>query len=171
MDGDESLGAMKLPTGLFLAAGGILIACAPTIDQRGYLPDPGLEASIKPGTDTKTTVQDRLGNASITASFGNDAWYYVSSTEKQVAFFKPTVLNRQVVAVYFDKSGKVTVLRHFSLQDGHVISFETRETPARGRELTFLQQLLNAQPGTSQGNMEETNPGNGGGPPTGEGLP
>ncbi|MGH6827321.1 MAG: outer membrane protein assembly factor BamE [Rhizomicrobium sp.] len=162
---------MKFLAGLFLGASALLIACAPTIDQRGYLPDPQLESGIKPGTDTKTTVQDRLGNASITASFGNDAWYYVSSTEKQVAFFKPTVLSRQILAIYFDKGGKVMSLRHFSLKNGHVISFETRQTATRGRELTFLQQLLNAQPGTSQGNMEETNPGSGGGPPTGGGLP
>jgi outer membrane protein assembly factor BamE (lipoprotein component of BamABCDE complex) len=160
---------MKLSTGLFLLAGGTLIACAPTIDQRGYLPDPQLESAIAPGTDTKTSVQDRLGNASITASFGNEAWYYVSSTEKQVAFFTPTVLNREIFAIYFDKSGKVSGMRHFALKDGHVVSFESRETPARGRELTFLQQLLNAQPGTSQGNLEETNPGNGGGPPRGGG--
>lgn len=161
---------MKLYTGILLAAGATLIACAPVIDQRGYLSDPQLEGSLKPGTDTKTTVQDRLGNASITASFTNDAWYYVSSTERQVAFFDPTILKREILAVYFDKSGKVTNIRHFSLKDGHVISFETRETPARGRELTFLQQLLNAQPGSSgAGTLEETNPGGGGGPPTGGG--
>jgi outer membrane protein assembly factor BamE (lipoprotein component of BamABCDE complex) len=161
---------MKLLTGLFLAAGAALIACAPVIDQRGYLPDPQLEGAIKPGTDTKTSVQDRLGNASTAATFGGDAWYYISATEKQVAFFTPTVLNREIFAIYFDKTGKVTSMRHFGLRDGHVISFETRETPARGRELTFLQQLLNAQPGTSAGgNLEETNPGNGGGPPRGGG--
>ena len=91
------------------------------------------------------------------------AWYYISATEKQVAFFTPTVLKRSILAVYFDKDGKVTAVRHYGLQDGHVIAFETRETPARGRELTFLQQLLNATPGTSATQMQETNPGNGGG--------
>ena len=68
------------------------------------------------------------------------------------------------MAVYFDKDNKVVNVRHFSLQDGHVIAFETRETPARGRELTFLQQLLNATPGTNATNVQSTNPGNGGGP-------
>ena len=161
---------MKFLTGLFLAAGATLIACAPVIDQRGYLPDPQIEAGIKAGTDSKTTVQDKLGNASTTATFGGDSWYYISSTEKQVAFFTPTVLNREIFAVYFDKTGKVTAARHFGLKDGHVVSFETRETPARGRELTFLQQLLNSTPGASgPNNMEETNPGNGGGPPRGGG--
>jgi outer membrane protein assembly factor BamE (lipoprotein component of BamABCDE complex) len=147
-----------------LAAVTLLIACAPVISQRGYLPDLENESAIKVGADTKTSVQSRLGYASTTATFGNDSWYYISATEKQVAFFTPTVLKRQIVAVYFDKDNKVTTVRHFSLQDGHVIAFETRETPARGRELTFLQQLLNATPGTNATNVQSTNPGNGGGP-------
>jgi outer membrane protein assembly factor BamE (lipoprotein component of BamABCDE complex) len=147
-----------------LAAVTLLIACAPVISQRGYLPDLENEGAIKIGADTKTSVQSRLGYASTTATFGNDSWYYISATEKQVAFFTPTVLKRQIVAVYFDKDNKVTNVRHFGLKDGHVIAFETRETPARGREMTFLQQLLNATPGTNATNVQSTNPGNGGGP-------
>ena len=148
-----------------LLAGAIaLIACAPVISQRGYLPDPSVESSIKTGTDTKTTVQERLGYASTTATFGNDSWYYISATEKQVAFFNPTVLKRQVLAVYFDKQNKVTGVRHYGLRDGHLISFESRTTPARGRETTFLQELLKATPGSSATQIQETNPGNGGGP-------
>jgi outer membrane protein assembly factor BamE (lipoprotein component of BamABCDE complex) len=147
-----------------LAAFALLIACAPVISQRGYVPDPANEGAIKATADTKTSVQSRLGYASTTATFGNDTWYYISATEKQVAFFTPTVLKRQILAVYFDKNNKVTNVRHYGLRDGHVISFEKRETPARGRELTFLQQLLNATPGTSATSIQETNPGNGGGP-------
>ena len=142
----------------------LLVACAPVISQRGYLPDPENESAIKTGNDTKTSVQSRLGYASTTATFGNDSWYYISATEKQVAFFKPTVLKRQILAVYFDKNNKVTGVRHYGLRDGHVIAFESRETPARGRETTFLQELLKATPGSSATNIQETNPGNGGGP-------
>ena len=147
-----------------LAGAAVLIACAPVISQRGYLPDPSAEATIKTGTDTKTTVQERLGYASTTATFGNDSWYYISATEKQVAFFTPTVLKRQILAVYFDKQNKVTGVRHYGLKDGHVIAFESRKTPARGRETTFLQELLKATPGSSATQIQETNPGNGGGP-------
>ena len=146
------------------AAIGLLIACAPVISQRGYLPDTAIEGAIKSGNDTKTSVQSRLGYASTTATFGNDSWYYISSTEKQVAFFAPTVLKRQILAIYFDKNNKVTGVRHYALRDGHVITFENKETPARGRETTFLQELLKATPGSSATNIQETNPGNGGGP-------
>jgi outer membrane protein assembly factor BamE (lipoprotein component of BamABCDE complex) len=147
-----------------LAAAAALIACAPVISQRGYLPDSDAEGTIKAGMDTKSSVQERLGYASTTATFGSDSWYYISATEKQVAFFKPVVLKRQVLAVYFDKENKVTNVRHYGLKEGHVIAFETRETPARGRETTFLQELLKATPGSSATNIQETNPGNGGGP-------
>jgi len=147
-----------------LAAAAILIACAPVINQRGYLPDPDAEATIKAGKDSKTTVQERLGYASTTATFGNDSWYYISQTEKQVAFFKPVVLKRQVMAVRFDHENKVIDVRHYGLENGHLIAFETRETPARGRETTFLQELLKATPGSSATNIQESNPGNGGGP-------
>jgi hypothetical protein len=145
---------------LLICAAGLLIACTPVTNQRGYLEDKEIEAGIKPGNDTKTSVQEKLGYASTTATFGGDAWYYISQTERQIAFFSPTVEQRSILAVYFDKTGKVASLRHYSLAQGHLISLEDRTTPARGRELTFLQQLLNATP-ASQTGIQQTNPGGG----------
>ena len=148
----------------FLLASVLLSACAPVISQRGYLQDLDVEASIDAGTDTKTTIQQRLGYPSTEATFTADAWYYISSVEKQVAFFDPTIESRAILAVYFDKNGKVTDIKHYTLQDGHVVTFDTRETPTRGRELTFLQQLFNATPGAPVGSPGNVNPG-GSGPP------
>jgi outer membrane protein assembly factor BamE (lipoprotein component of BamABCDE complex) len=153
-------------TVILLAAAAMLMGCTPVVSQRGYLQDLDNEAGIEPATDTKTTIQQRLGFPSTVATFGTpDAWYYISSIEKQVAFFQPTVQSRAILAVYFDKDGKVTDLKHFTLEDGHVVAFETRQTPARGRELTFLQQLFNATPGVPIQSNGNVNPGGGGGPP------
>jgi outer membrane protein assembly factor BamE (lipoprotein component of BamABCDE complex) len=147
-----------------LAAIGLAIACTPVINERGYLGDPQIESSLKTGNDTKTTVQKVLGAPSTTATFGQDSWYYISSLEKQVAFFTPTVENRTILAIYFDKTSKVTAIRHYSLKDGHVVAFETLETPAPGRELPFLQQLLNSTP-ASGASQEAAEPTPGGGIP------
>ncbi|MGA7673618.1 MAG: outer membrane protein assembly factor BamE [Rhizomicrobium sp.] len=146
-----------------------LMGCTPVISQRGYLPDPDAEAGVTVGSDTKTTIEDRLGDPSVQATFNNDTWYYISSVEKQIAFFTPTIESRRVLAIYFDKGGKVVDMRHYGLQDGHVVAFESRTTPTRGRELTFLQQLFNATPGVPGGGMneQEQNPGGGGGAPPG----
>jgi outer membrane protein assembly factor BamE (lipoprotein component of BamABCDE complex) len=139
-----------------------LAACTPVISQRGYLADPAAEASIKPGTDTKTTIQQRLGDPSTSATFGDDAWYYISSTERRVAFFDPTTTKRKILAIHFDKDGKVTDIKHYGLKDGHVVAFETRTTPAKGRELTFLQQLFSATPGVPIGGLSGGAQGAGG---------
>jgi len=153
---------LAIPSAMFLGAA-LLAACAPIVSTRGYIADPALESSIKPGADTKASIQERLGYASTTATFGGDnTWYYISYREKQVAFFNPTVLERKILAVSFDQEGKVTGLRRYGLEHGRVIDFETRITPARGRELTFLQQLLNAQAGADTSPIQDVNPGGGG---------
>lgn len=163
---------------MVLALSAVLVmGCTPVTNTRGYLPDPDVVASIGVGKDTKTSIQQRLGYPSTTATFNGDAWYYISSVEKEIAFFRPTVQSRAILAVYFDKDGKVTDVKHYSLRDGHVVAFETRQTPTKGRELTFLQQLFNATPGVPIGGATggpgggSPNPGGGGGPPGGGNYP
>ena len=148
-------------------AAALLVGCTPVVSQRGYLPDPVAEASVDVGKDTQTTIQQKLGDPSTRATFNGDAWYYITSVHRQVAFFDPVVESRSILEIHFDKDGKVDNLRHLGLKDGHVVAFETRETPTRGRELTFLQQLLNATPGApisgAGGINGERNPGGGNG--------
>jgi outer membrane protein assembly factor BamE (lipoprotein component of BamABCDE complex) len=149
--------AAALPLAACLSSG-----CTPVISQRGYLPDPVAEASVTIGKDTETTIQKKLGDPSTRATFGGDAWYYISSVHKQMAFFAPQVEKRSILAIYFNKEGQVKNLRHYGLKDGHVVAFETRETPTRGRELTFLQQLLSSTPGVPLGGgASQSAPGQG----------
>jgi outer membrane protein assembly factor BamE (lipoprotein component of BamABCDE complex) len=154
---------MKLPALAYLLSATILWGCTPVINQRGYLPDPIGEAAIKIGGDSKTTIQQRLGDPSTQATFGGDTWYYISSVQKRIAFFDPQTETRSILAIHFDKDGRVADIKHFSLKDGNVVAFETRETPAKGKELTFLQQLFNATPGVPIGSGTTDNPGGGGG--------
>jgi len=151
---------------LLLATCAALAGCTPVVSQRGYVQNLDAEAGVAAGLDNKTTIEQKLGDPSVQAAFSADAWYYISQREKQIAFFTPTILSRRVLAVYFDKEGKVTDMKHFGLEDGRVVAFESRTTPTRGREMTFLQQLFNATPGVpgAGGNTQEQNPGGGGGP-------
>jgi len=155
---------MKRPVLTVSLSACLLLGCAPVISQRGYLPDPVGEASIKIGTDTKTSIQQRLGDPSTQSTFGTDEWYYISSLEKQIAFFDPRVETRAILAIKFDKDGRVADIHHYGLKDGHVVAFETTVTPAKGKELTFLQQLFNATPGVPIGSGGPGNPGGGGYP-------
>ena len=116
-------------------------ACGAQIDRHGHVfIDVDLD-QIKPGM-TKEEVQTVLGSPDTTSAIGGDAYYYISSTQKTVAFLKPREIDRQVVAVYFDGSETVRNVAHYGLKDGIVVNYYKGETPARGKDLTFLEQVF-----------------------------
>jgi outer membrane protein assembly factor BamE (lipoprotein component of BamABCDE complex) len=122
-------------------------ACAPVQNQRGYVPNQEAISSIAVGTDTKDMVSMKLGQPSTLATFGGDTWYYISAQVEQNAFFAPRPTERNILAVEFGGDGKVAALQRYTLADGRIVDFQTRETPTRGRTLTILQQFFNAVPG------------------------
>ena len=65
------------------------------------------------------------------------------------------MLDQQVFIVDFNDDGVVKTVEHKSLQDGKTIEPVARATPAPGRELSFIEQLL--------GNLGKFNGGGGGG--------
>lgn len=123
------------------------VACAPVQNQRGYVPNQEAITSIQVGMDTKDMVSMKLGQPSTLATFGGDTWYYISAQVEQNAFFAPRATERNILAVEFGGDGKVAGVQHYSLADGRIVDFQTRETPTRGRTLTILQQFFNAVPG------------------------
>ena len=129
-----------LVAGLLAIAG--LPACSPTVDQRGNLPEPDKIAEIRPGATTRDEVTKILGTPSSTSIFNEKTWYYISRRTKQVAFFDPDVTDQQVYIVNFDDRGVVKAVDHRDLKDGRDIEPAPGATPAPGRELTFLEQII-----------------------------
>ncbi len=129
---------------LFAAAATVaaLGACSPTVDQRGNLPEPGKMAAIQPGSTTKEQVVKILGTPSSTGVFNDSSWYYISRRTEQVAFFHPEVTDQQVFIVSFDDKGVVRTVNHKGVEDGRAIQPAPGATPAPGRELTFLEQII-----------------------------
>ena len=139
-------------------------SCAPTVDQRGNLPNPDKLAEIHAGSTTKDEVAKILGTPSSVSVFNNDkSWYYISRRTAQTAFFDPDVLDQQVYIVNFDDQGVVKAVDHKLLEDGKEIAPVARATPAPGRELSFLEQLI--------GNLGKFNGSSGGGGSGGGGGP
>ena len=142
-------------------------ACAPIRDVRGYVPDEEKVAAVKIGGDTRDSVQEKLGTPSSTATFGDPTWYYISTEQERYAFFKPDVTKRQILAIEFSDDGKVADIRAYGIEDGHVIALVDRETPSRGKEMSFLQQMfgnMGALPPSAPGSRDS-----GGSRPGGDG--
>jgi outer membrane protein assembly factor BamE (lipoprotein component of BamABCDE complex) len=125
---------------LLVAAG--LLGCAPDIEKRGDLPEKDALAQIHPGTTTRDQVIKLLGSPSSTGIFDSNSWYYISKLTRQVSFFDPKLLDQQVYAIEFDGNGVVQSVSHKTLQDARNIPMAPGATPAPGRELTFMEQLV-----------------------------
>lgn len=118
-------------------------ACAPMTTYRGFQAIETSPKDIQAGTDTKTTVRTKLGSPSATSTFDPNVWFYIAEIKQRVAFRKPRVTAREVVAVTFNgQTEAVEKVDLVTLEQGKVIAFNGRETPTRGRELTILEQLL-----------------------------
>ena len=124
-------------------AGALAAGCAPIRETNGYQAVEHKPADTKVGVDTKSTVLDALGSPSAVSTFDPNVWFYMSQRTNQMSFHALRVTRRNVIQITFDKdSEKVTDVKAYTLKDGKVIAYNTRETPTRGRELSVIEQLL-----------------------------
>jgi outer membrane protein assembly factor BamE (lipoprotein component of BamABCDE complex) len=126
---------------LLLGAAALTACGAAQIDRHGHVfMDVDLN-QIQPGM-SKEEVQTVLGSPDTTSAIGGDAYYYISTTQKTIAFLKPYEIDRQVVAVYFDGGASVQQVAQYGLKDGIVVNYYRGETAARGKDLTFVEQMF-----------------------------
>jgi len=126
-----------------LCAGLTLAACTQTVLHHGHLPRKGELEQLREGM-SKAEVEALLGSPSTTATIStrNDSYYYISSKMKQRGFLPPEEVDRRVLAIRFDENGLVKSFAVYTLQDGQVVQISGRKTPAAGRELGFIRQML-----------------------------
>jgi len=127
-----------------LAAGivALMAACSADVDSNGYVFREGDVTEIRPGAQTKEGVLQALGTPSSRAPFDDNVWYYIGERNRQVAFFDPELIERQVLVVRFDDTGFVESTEVLTKEDRNEVALVERETPTAGHELTFLEQLL-----------------------------
>lgn len=145
-----------------LAASAIVSACTPVNSFQGFQAIEARPQDVKVGDDNKESVKSRLGTPSAVSTFDPNVWFYISQVSEAQAFYRAKLLRRDVVAISFDKDTQaVTKVDTLTMKDGRVIAFNGRETPTRGRELTFLEQLIGSIGNGQLNNQQEQNPGTG----------
>ncbi len=117
-------------------------ACAPKINNHGNFPNFDSVNNVKVGKSNRTEVNKTLGPPSAAATFDKETWYYVGTQASQKAFLKPTLLDRQILIIHFDKKGIVQKIERLSKDNGRAVRIVTRKTPTSGKELTILEQLI-----------------------------
>ncbi|WP_040676618.1 outer membrane protein assembly factor BamE [Nitratireductor pacificus] len=144
-----------IPVGRTILALGIAGAAAAvsgcnvgkTLDARetltqGYVID---EQAIElvPEGSSREQVLLALGSPSTTATFDNEAFYYISQKRvRNAAFMRPRLVDQRVLAVYFGADERVAKIANYGLADGKVFDFISRTTPTGGKEQSFIGQIL-----------------------------
>ena len=126
-----------LPVPLLLIAG-----CSAVIDTRGNMPSSEDVAKLTPGVTTRAQVAELLGSPTNVATFDDKTWYYVSRKTETTAFFKPQLIDQQVLELKFDDDGVMRDMKHLGLQDGKPVALVDRVTPTAGHSLGFFEQLF-----------------------------
>jgi outer membrane protein assembly factor BamE (lipoprotein component of BamABCDE complex) len=119
----------------------LLAACTWPQEVRGNLPLPEAVAAIQAGKSSKADVSRLMGSPSTIGSFDGNTWYYISRRIQRETLQDPDLLEQRVYIVTFDDKGTVTALQTH-LNDEHDVAMIPRATPAPGKELSFIEQLL-----------------------------
>ena len=137
-------------TGLVMSG---LLACAPVIDNRGYVFDESLLPQLVVGTTSEADIIAIMGSPSTVSTLNDGAYYYISSRFITEAYRAPRETERRVLAIFFNEDKKIRDLGFYTLEDGNIVTIVERTTETQGRELTFLQQIF--------GNLGRFEPGDG----------
>ncbi len=124
---------------LALVAG--LAACSPQIEAHGDRPEPDRLSQIEVGR-TKSDVLTLLGTPSTTFKMDVERWYYISNQTQEYTWHKVEEVERLVIVIEFDKSGKITSIKKLNLADGKDVAMVERTTPTSGQGLSVIGQLI-----------------------------
>jgi outer membrane protein assembly factor BamE (lipoprotein component of BamABCDE complex) len=111
--------------------------------DRGYQIDEQSLDKVKVGATSKPEALSLLGTPSTTSTIGGDAWYYVGQKmQRSLAFMPAKMVDQSVLAVYFNKGGKVERIANYGMKDGKVFDFVSKTTPTGGQEPNFLRNMM-----------------------------
>ena len=111
------------------------------VSHNGNMPSEERIAQIKKGTSQEDVVQI-LGAPSAIISFDTNTWLYMSSDIKRVAFFEPEEVDRKILKITFNNSGKVARVDRLTKADGADITPSKDKTEVRGQEVGFFRRYF-----------------------------
>ncbi|MBP3345511.1 MAG: outer membrane protein assembly factor BamE [Alphaproteobacteria bacterium] len=111
------------------------------VSHNGNMPTNDRISQLKTG-QSKEEVLSLLGAPSSVVSLDKNTWIYMSSEVKQVAFFKPTEISRDVLTVKFDKYDQVADIDRLDKKEGTEVAVSSDATLTPGQEPGFFEKYF-----------------------------
>jgi outer membrane protein assembly factor BamE (lipoprotein component of BamABCDE complex) len=135
------------------SSGPTLTSLTPTLPQqermgfgetfnRGYVMSEEALAQVKEG-NSQDQVMIALGTPTTISTINGDVFYYISERQTRTFTFQaPSTVERNVLAIYFNRERRVERTANYGLQDGKVFDFISRQTVTGGEEANLLRQII-----------------------------
>jgi outer membrane protein assembly factor BamE (lipoprotein component of BamABCDE complex) len=96
----------------------IVSACSFRVDKSGYMFENTDINAIKKGVTSKNTLLTTFGSPTITSFYEDkEVWIYYFENIKHILFFKPKVIERDVLVIKFDNENRVNSIKKIDLAD------------------------------------------------------
>lgn len=135
---------------LALACGLALMSCSPIYRSHGYVPPAEDLNALVVGVDSRATVDETIGQPSMSGMAGGGDYYYVRSRFRAYGAMRPEVVERKVVAISFRPDNVIANIEEFGLENGQIVPLSRRVTDNSVVAKGFLRQLI--------GNIGQINP-------------
>lgn len=128
-------------------------ACSQSVRNHGYVPPAEDLAKVKVGVSTRDSVIETIGAPSSSGVLNEGGFYYVATRMQKYGVRAPRIIDRELVAISFDRRGVVSGVERYGLEAGKAVPLERRITETGADNKTFLRQLLGNLTNFSAGSL------------------
>jgi outer membrane protein assembly factor BamE (lipoprotein component of BamABCDE complex) len=135
---------MKFYTRAFLVFLGSLSlnACVHNYEYTGLKINSEDYNTILKNKMSQDQLTEFVGSPTFISELGGHTWYYVYTVTDKVAFFRPELVDEEVVAIKFKEDGSFVKMEKYNHADISKFSYSEDSTPTLGTESNPLQQIL-----------------------------
>lgn len=119
----------------------LLSACASNTQIHGALVKPADVDRLRVGVNNKQQVLQILGTPSTTSTLNEEKWFYITDVKEKKVLAKPTLKERQIFGVVFNKDGILD--RVFEKDEMSSKTFAPADvtTKTRGQKVGIIDQI------------------------------
>lgn len=118
-------------------------SCISRVENFGYIADDSDYASLQEGVSTKDRVRMIMGSPTLVTDFNKDtSWIYYSEKTDRFLFFKPKIIEREIILMRFDDN-ILRKLKKVDLAQGEgKLKFSSKETKVSSHKTGFFKSIF-----------------------------
>lgn len=140
---------LKLKNTIIFLLGLFLVSSCSSIKKQefnGCIISPQEVKNLKARKSTKRDVLKKLGSPSVKSALENeksgDTWIYYNQTKESYLFFTPKVTDRNVVAIDFDRRGRIAKIREYDGKNSKNIIRASHTTKIKDERQNILIEMV-----------------------------